>query len=130
MRVVVEIDNRFPRSIQGMERAANRIVRETIQRIEVNVKNGMAQTHSGAMYGTHQASASGEYPAIDTGALINSVQSEMETEIVGVVYTNSDYAMYLEYGTINMSPRSFMRPSAEQERGFFEERMSHLESEL
>lgn len=132
MRVVVSVDvnNGFLRVLNGLEAAINGVVRETIKRIEANVKMGMQEIHSGAMYGTHQASAPGEYPAIDTGALINSVQSEMETDLVGVVYTNSNYAMYLEYGTINMSPRSFMVPSTERERDGFMRRMADLEGAI
>lgn len=129
MRVAVEINNRMPQVTDAMRRAAERIVRETTLRVEANIKSGMASPHSGALYGTHQASAPGEFPAIDTGALVNSIQTEMQG-LQGIVYTNQEYAVYLEYGTIRMSPRPFMIPATERERPEFERRMGNLESEL
>lgn len=130
MRVVVKLDNRFPQITGAMRDAIDRIVRETAKAIEGNIKVGMASAHSGAVYGAHQASAAGEMPAIDTGALINSIQSDTDGPMQAAVHTNVDHAVYLEYGTIHMAPRPFMVPAAEAERSEFVRRLSNLEDEL
>lgn len=60
---------------------------------------------------THQASAPGEAPAPDTGALRASVQTEVSrglNEVVGLVTVNRDYAAALELGTEKVRPRPFL----------------------
>lgn len=50
---------------------------------------------------------------IDTGNLINSIDSRSggpDRERIG---TNVHYAIYLEYGTVRMSAKAFMRKSME-----------------
>lgn len=130
MRVVVRLDNRFLQITGAMRSAIDRIVRETAKTIEGNMKLGMASAHGGAVYGAHQASAAGEMPAIDTAALITSIQSDTDGLMQAVVHTNIDYAVYLEYGTVHMAPRPFMAPAAEAERSEFVRRLSNLEDEL
>jgi HK97 gp10 family phage protein len=68
---------------------------------------------------THQASASGQSPANDTGRLLNSINTELkqgaEVNIIagkGVV----NYAKSLEFGTKNMEARPFMFPAFEKSK--------------
>ncbi|MGP1664479.1 MAG: hypothetical protein ACTS5I_00900 [Rhodanobacter sp.] len=121
--------NRFPEIARALPREVGEIVEETVIDIDTNIATGMAASHSGAWYGGHQASAPGEMPAIDTGALVNSIQTEVQgTE--GAVYTNAEYAEHLEYGTVNMAARPYMTPAAEQARKPFLRKMTNLESRL
>lgn len=62
----------------------------------------------------HYASADGEYPAVDTGALRQSVTSSVEytdTGVRGTVGSNLEYSAYLEHGTSKMKPRPWLSPS-------------------
>ena len=83
--------------------------------IETYVKLSMGEIKSGRMYGEHQASAPGEPPAIDTGALVNSIISELQettaTSATAAAGTNMDYGAALEYGTPRVAARPFMRPA-------------------
>ena len=48
--------------------------------VETFAKLSMGENKTGPMYDTHRASAPGEAPAIDTGALVNSILSELADE--------------------------------------------------
>ena len=67
---------------------------------------------------SHLQSAAGEAPASDTGFLANSISHEVVTnnkgsykEYVGIVSASADYAIHLEFGTVNMEARPFLRPA-------------------
>ena len=84
--------------------------------LETAVKVSMsAASHTGYVYGKHQASAPGETPAVDTGILVNSINTELvsssATEAWSQVGTGVEYAEPLEFGTSRMKPRPFMRPA-------------------
>lgn len=61
---------------------------------------------SGRVYKTHIASAPGEPPISDTGALANSVVNSDES-----VSINAPYAILLEQGTRKMAPRPYIQRS-------------------
>ncbi len=63
-------------------------------------------------YTYHRASAPGEAPAVDLGALRESVQSEMVGDLAGVVFTNQIYGPVLEFGGRRIRPRPFFKPTA------------------
>lgn len=65
---------------------------------------------SGRMYGTHQASAAGEYPKTQTGALVASIQKSL-LPLAVTVGTSLDHGRYLEFGTSRMAARPWLRPS-------------------
>jgi len=77
----------------------------------------------------HHASAPGEPPAIDTGNLINSIQVE-PTRTGAVVYSTSEYAPHLEFGTVKMGARPFFQPAVEREAPQFERDLANLESQI
>ena len=127
--VVTLTHNRFPEIIRALPREAGEIVEETVLDIETQIKVGMASSHNGEWYGSHQASAPGEMPAIDTGALAASIQTDVQ-KTKGTVYTNMEYSEFLEYGTVNMEARPYMTPAAEAARGPFLRKLRNLESRL
>lgn len=127
--VVTLTHNRFPEIIRALPRETGEIVEETVLDIETNIKVGMASSHNGEWYGSHQASAPGEMPAIDTGALAASIQTDVQGT-KGTVYTNQEYAEFLEYGTSNMEARPYMTPAAESARAPFLRKLRALESRL
>ena len=62
----------------------------------------------------HYASADGEYPAVDSGALRQSVTTSVEytdTGVQGEVGTNLLYGRFLETGTSKMRARPWLGPS-------------------
>jgi phage gpG-like protein len=128
---VIIKEDRFPEIIKGMEAAAGKAVRETILDIEGRTKAMMTGPKSGAYYErpngrTHQASAPGEAPAVDTGNLINSIQTQMTGAMVGVVYTNAEYAPVLEFGGARMAARPFFTPATQAAWPEFLEKMSKV----
>ena len=83
--------------------------------LETAVKLSMsAASHSGRVYGKHKASAPGETPAVDTGNLVNSINTTLDrasaTEAWANVGPTVEYGAYLEFGTSKMAARPFMRP--------------------
>lgn len=85
---------------------------------ERSLKLTLTGRRSGRIYnvpGTaipHQASAPGEAPAVLTGVLRNSYQSEVsEKAMVAYLGSELDYALWLERGTTKMEPRPAIEPS-------------------
>ena len=106
--------------------------------LEGNIKNDMRQKKSGRQYQRgqkmHTASAPGESPAVDYGALINSIQSELgdvtSKSATAQVGTNMIYAVPLEFGTSRMEARPFMRPGAERAKPDIEAAMRAVTLEV
>jgi hypothetical protein len=110
----VAFDNRFGAAAREIDAAASKLVRETALEIESDIKADMAGAKHGRTYRrrrtrdskgrfvkrgsavTHTASAPGEAPAIDTGALANSVQAEMDGPLAAEIGTPQEYAPPLE----------------------------------
>jgi HK97 gp10 family phage protein len=72
---------------------------------------------------THQASSSGNPPATDTGVLKSSISTRVEVErnalvgkIIAYAPTNKgdNYALFLEFGTMQMGARPFMQPALDK----------------
>lgn len=85
----------------------------------------MAEAKSGHIYGSHQASAPGEAPAIDTGVLVNSIQTEIDG-LTAVVGTNQEYAPVLEFGGAKMAPRPFLASAFEAAAPEFEKKLDEV----
>ena len=136
-RTIVHLTNHFPEIARRLPDAIGDIVDASAKAIESNVKIGMAEPKSGRLYdvggvAVHQASAPGEMPAVETGALINSIQTEMTGQTSAVVYTNQEYAIYLEFGApaAGIEPRPFFVPATEAERPHFLSALRDLEGRL
>lgn len=123
--------NRLPEIARRLPGLAREVCLKTALEAEAVVKTGMAEGKTGAWYGDHQASAPGEMPAVDTGALVNSITTESDGT-GAVVYTNMEYAAKLEYGSPveHLEPRPFFGPAAEAVRADFVAAMQDLERRL
>ena len=106
----------------GSGEALGKVVLAGAFALEGRVKRSMHEPKSGRIYSrggkTHKASAPGEAPAIDYGALVNSVQSKLgnvtRDSAEAEVFTDQESAAHLEFGTAHIAPRPFMRPAAEE----------------
>ena len=74
---------------------------------------------------THKASASGEYPATDTGQLASSVRMVFPSasNLSGEVGTAVKYGAWLEFGTSRMAARPWLFPSFERAKVGVEKEM-------
>ena len=77
---------------------------------------------------THQASAPGEAPASDTGRLVNTITSYLNTSegesTVVAGRGTVKYAAMLEFGTRHIAARPFMFPALEKSKGWIKERLA------
>lgn len=72
---------------------------------------------------THRASAPGEAPAGDTGELARRITAEKERELRWSVGADLPYGRYLEFGTMKIAERPWLRPAIERNRGLFRKRI-------
>lgn len=99
--------------------------------VKVNVLNTLQGDRTGRRYkvpGTkdtyYTASAPGEPPASVTGDLRRSIDTDVIIEgpsIIGEVGTDTEYGPMLEYGTIHILPRPWLRPAFELSQEAIEE---------
>ncbi len=124
------IFNRFPEITGKVFNGAVLAVQQTTLEIDADIKGRMQAPKSGRSYQrggrAHVASAPGEAPAIDMGALINSVQNEFPAPMHGIVFSNLDYPVYLEFGTTRMAARPAWIPAAEAAWPRFLDRMQKI----
>lgn len=66
--------------------------------------SGMHSEKSGRWYDGIRASAPGEYPAIRTGRLLNSIGTDITSNSVELG-TNTEYSADLAYGAYRLKPR-------------------------
>ena len=118
--VSVSIDLAKLRQLQqtGGKAATKKAMSKLAFFCEGYAKDLMSGSRSGRMYGTHQASAPGEAPAVDTGNLKNSIRAMPDGDGTRVwrVSVGAEYGAGLEFGTAKIAARPFMRPSAEETR--------------
>ncbi len=62
----------------------------------------------------HRASAPGEAPATDTGALVSSIYFNRLNDTTAAIGSRLEYAFYLEFGTLRMAARPSWVPSVEK----------------
>lgn len=98
------------------EDAALNINTDVVQAIIQGPKTGRIYKRGGVF---HQASAPGQAPASDTGALVASIQTNKVGDGVYEVSSRMKYAEYLEFGTRKMAPRPAWVPAVEKERPEF-----------
>jgi len=103
---------------EGIAKDAGKFVRQIAFAIEAEMKLLMAGPKSGRLYRrrggrTHQASAPGEAPAVDTGFLINSIRTVVKSDTRAEITVAAEYAEGLEFGTDRVAARPFVRPAIE-----------------
>lgn len=74
---------------------------------------------------THRASAPGEAPATDTGRLANDIKADIQGKNA-TVFTDVEYAPFLEFGTRTIEPRPFLFPALEKERPAWNRRLNAI----
>ncbi len=109
---ITVVFNRLPQLNAAMRHNAERHVAKATLDIEAHIKTSMAEPKSGHTYGSHQASAPGEAPAIDSGTLVATVQSQARA-LHGVVAIGGEQAEVLEYGGAHVEARPSAQPAAE-----------------
>lgn len=128
MKVVIEGD--FGVWPQKMRAGVSKVVRATAFSIEADEKKAILSPKGGRTYvrgnTKHQASAPGEAPASDTGALVNSIQTKMVGDLSAEVAVNVEYGAGLEYGTTKVLARPFVAPAIEKNRKQFNDDLSKL----
>lgn len=129
--------NAIERQMIRMHKDARKDARNAIAVTGLELRSGIIKRYqkgpkTGRKYRrgnvVHQASAPGESPATDRGALVSSVFSR---ELVGLaveVGSRLDYAYYLEYGTrrngrTHIEPRPAWEPEIKAIEPKFEKRM-------
>lgn len=85
----------------------------------------MAEPKSGRTYGSHVASAPGEAPAIDTGALASSIQVELNG-LSAVVGTNQEQSALLEFGGVKVAARPAWEPAFGDAEPDFRRRLERI----
>ena len=122
--MTIALQSQIPTLRATLRRRASRLVRDVRDRIVATAKISMTGPKSGRGYRrgnrTHQASAPGEAPAVDTGLLINSIQTAEEGDLRAVLGVGAEYGIWLEFGTRRMAPRPFLGPAFEQAKPIFE----------
>jgi HK97 gp10 family phage protein len=102
------------KKLQKGARLVEGTAKESIQR---GVKSGRVYTRKGIQ---HQASASGEPPASDTGFLVaNITTGDLKKAVDSIsiqVESKAPYSKFLEFGTRNMQPRPFLQPALEKNK--------------
>ena len=66
---------------------------------------------------TYTASSPGQPPAVATSDLLNSIETTVKgegSEIIGTVGTKLPYGKMLEFGTRNMAPRPWLKPTLDK----------------
>lgn len=124
---------RWGAKAKDIERELKKALFASAQRVEKEAKEAIARgPKSGRLYKrrgvTHRASAPGEAPASDTGRLVNSISSYLDTTSLtsfvaagrGVV----NYARHLEYGTADTAERPFLAPALERSKPFIRDRLA------
>lgn len=115
-----EMSARIRRAVaRGIVAATEDVRGEALSLILDTPKTGRTYRRRGV---EHVASAPGEAPASDTGRLANSIRTQYKKDgLVGVVVASTSYAARLEYGTVRMAARPYMRPALVNRRDAIEQ---------
>ena len=73
-----------------------------------------------------------DWPAVDTGATVNSI-APRPADREGLAWRigpTTDYAPFIEFGTVRMRARPFMVPAAEQEKPRLEKALGQVSQGL
>lgn len=117
--IEIIVHDESPELFGKLQEAVSKFQRKAIFHIEGEIKSSMAEPKSGNVYprgtGEHIASAPGESPAVDSGNLIGSIQSNFENTLEARLGTPVEYAEYLEDGTKYMDQRPVWEKTVQEE---------------
>jgi HK97 gp10 family phage protein len=100
--------------IAGVAACAMVLRNEVVRLLQKGPKTGRTYKRRSVL---HRASAPGEAPATDTGALVRSVMMDvLEASLEAVVSVGTLYAKMLEFGTLLMGKRPFMSQAVDNKR--------------
>ena len=125
--ITVKLEHdRFDKKLRAIERNLDRAAKEGAEMVAAQIRHLMESSPAtGAVYhrpwGTHQASAPGEPPAIDYGDLVNSIYTEKVAPGLYVAGLADPKAAWLEWGTPKMAARPSVRPAVAMVRKEFTE---------
>lgn len=122
------IDSMEKRLVSGPEKRILRALTKSAMLVDTTAKMSILRgSKSGSTVTkykpsrTHQQSAAGEAPASDTGYLANSISHEVIVDNKGtsksytaIVSASAEYAIHLEFGTVNMGARPFLHPALKE----------------
>lgn len=110
------LENRLPEVALSIRKAAIDSAQEASELGVQILQDDMAGPKSGRIYiirgQLHQASAPGETPAVLSGELSASVGWRQVGLEAFEFFVGAVHAMILEFGSIWMAPRPFMKPTA------------------
>lgn len=125
MGITITSSSHFDEAKEKIERTAKERLEAACIRVHKEASEILVGQRSGRQYyvpgtGTrYTASAPGEPPASRTGLAglrghISWEMSEEKGEVVGLVGSDTKYAPMLEFGTVNMAARPWLRPAFEK----------------
>lgn len=103
--------NKLPELARKSPQITDDAVQAIAREGERFVKQSFGDSPPGVRYNNHIASRGGYPPNVDTGKLragINVKKVRMMLYSIGT--GDTEYAVFLEFGTVNMQPRPFMQP--------------------
>jgi len=95
-------------------KSANLVKNTAMESIMTGAKTGRAYKKGSV---TRIASAPGEAPANQTGALVGSLSARVESQgtvTTGIASASTEYAAMLEFGTQKMAARPYMQPALDK----------------
>lgn len=101
----VRVTSRIPQISMN----ADRLIEEVVVTAAAQVQE-IAQS---AMTG-NPPSAEGDYPAVRTGLLRGTISHTRVAKHQAITFSPMEYAPHLEYGTVKMGARPFLRPSLDR----------------
>ena len=126
MRIFVTV-----KAIKGIAKAFGKLESQMLEKQKLAVAESVLLIHSNAIKsiqavgdGTPEmrydpkrvvsVSKPGDPPNSDTGRLVQSIKFDFKKDgIVGRIGSNLKYAVWLEFGTEHMAPRSWLAPAVE-----------------
>lgn len=93
---------------RGLKPAGDLVKAEMVRLVKATPKTGRWYSQPKP----HRASAPGEAPASVTGRLLRSIRVIIDRKsLVVKIRAAARHALWLEYGTVKMAPRPFIRPA-------------------
>ena len=121
-----KFESHAPEIIKQMKANGARLSLRTAYEGQAYMWEEMGKPKSGRMYGSHQASAPGEAPAIDTFEYGQSIKVESDSDGFATIGTDSELGPWLEYGTSKMEPRPHFQPTFDYMAERFKQGLAEL----